>query len=179
MTCSPSWGGRGWTTSAHPVDEAGHGHGAIGRVSLASYLATLDADRLAALLRRRPDGLVDPAPRTVDELAMRLNGVDSLTRALKLLNRDEMIVAQAVALTGEPTPATLAARLGEPEARVQRVIDGLCGYGLAWQVDGRVGLPARWAEQFVERVARFRPLAGHRGAGLRRAPARGGRRPRW
>ena len=49
-----------------------------------SYLATLDADRLAALLRRRPDVLVDPAPRTVDELAMRLNGVDSLTRALKL-----------------------------------------------------------------------------------------------
>jgi hypothetical protein len=127
-------------------------------VSLASYLATLDADRLAALLRRRPDVLVDPAPRTVDELAMRLNGVDSLTRALKLLNRDEMIVAQAVALTGEPTPA-LAARLGEPEAQVQRVIDGLCAYGLAWQVDGRVGLPPRWADQFVERVARFRPLA--------------------
>jgi hypothetical protein len=147
------------SAAAPPLDEAGPGHGAIGRVSLSSYLATLDPDRLVALLRRRPDVLVDPAPRTVDELAMRLNGVDSLTRALKLLNRDEMIVAQAVALTAEPTPAGLAARLGEPEAQVQLVIDGLCGDGLAWQVDGRVGLPARWAEQFAERVARFRPLA--------------------
>jgi hypothetical protein len=152
-------------------------------VSLDSYLATLDPDRLAALLRRRPDVLVDPAPRTVDELAMRLNGVDSLTRALKLLNRDEMIVAQAVALTGEPTPAILAARLGEPEARVQRVIDGLCGSGLAWQVDGRVGLAARWAEQFVERVARFRPLGVIAGQAyvehLRAAVAGLGGEPDW
>jgi hypothetical protein len=53
-------------------------------VSLATYLVTLDRDRLEALLRRRPNVLVDPAPRTVDELAMRLNGIDSLTRALEL-----------------------------------------------------------------------------------------------
>ncbi|QYN37803.1 helicase-associated domain-containing protein [Pseudonocardia sp. DSM 110487] len=128
-------------------------------MSLATYLATLDVDRLEALLRRRPDVLIDPAPRTVDELAMRLNGIESLTRALELLNRDEMIVARAVALIGEPTPATLAGRLGVPEDQVQHLIDGLCAYGLAWHVDGRVGLPARWAEQLAESVARFRPLA--------------------
>ena len=35
---------------------------------------------------------------------------------------------------------------GEEQESVQAVIDGLCGGGLAWYVDGRVGLPARLAE---------------------------------
>ncbi|GAA1256386.1 helicase-associated domain-containing protein [Pseudonocardia aurantiaca] len=128
-------------------------------MSLATYLATLDSDRLVVLLQRRPDVLVEPAPRTVAELAMRLNGVESLTRALAVLNRDEMTTARAVALLDEPTTATLAARLRAPEPEVQCVIDGLCGYGLAWHVDGRVGLPPRLAEHFTDSVARFRPLA--------------------
>jgi hypothetical protein len=128
-------------------------------VSLATYLASLDHARLAALLEKRPDVLVEPAPRTLRELAERLGSVDSLSRALPEMNRDEVVVAELVAVLGDAEPAELAARVHAPEDDVRRVVDGLCARGLAWYVDGRVGLPERLAEHLAEQVARFRPIA--------------------
>jgi hypothetical protein len=128
-------------------------------VSLATYLAGLTPLRLTQLLEHRPDVLVEPAPRTLHELALRLNGVDSLSQALPVMNRDEVVVAQVIAMLGDQETAALAARFDASEADVRQVVDGLCASGLAWEVDGRVGLPERLAEHFAGGLDRFRPLA--------------------
>lgn len=114
-------------------------------MSLRTHLAGLDAAALTMLLRHRPDMLVEPVPRDVGELAHRLNGVESLSRALPLMDYDEIVTARAIAL------ATAG-----PGARA--VVDRLCARGLAWEVDGRVGLPERLALHFAQDVGGFRPL---------------------
>ena len=123
------------------------------------YLAGLDHARLTTLLELRSDVLVEPVPRSVVELTERLGGVDSLARALPEMNRDEVVVAELVALLGDAEPAAVADRLRASEADVRQVIDGLCARGLAWSVDGRVGLPERLAEHLAEGVGGFRPIA--------------------
>ncbi|WP_219417802.1 helicase-associated domain-containing protein [Pseudonocardia nigra] len=128
-------------------------------MSFAQYLGRLDAGRLTALLQHRPDVLVEPVPRTVEELAFRLNGVESLLHAMRVMNRDEVAVARLIAMLGEADLATLASRLRAPEAEVRQVVDGLCGRGLAWALDARLGLPERLAEHFAAGLAHFRPLA--------------------
>ncbi|HLU58226.1 MAG TPA: helicase-associated domain-containing protein [Pseudonocardia sp.] len=142
----------------------GLGCGAIAAVSLATYLAGLDPVQLTRLVEQRPDVLLEPAPRTVEELAGRLNGVDSLARALQRTNRDELLVAQVMAVLGAAGPAALAERLHAPEADVRQVVDGMCARGIAWHVDGRVGLPPRLAEHLGAEFGPFRPvaeIAGH------------------
>lgn len=134
-------------------------HGAIGVMSFGKHLACLDAGALTALLEHRPDVLVEPVPRSVGELALRLEGVDSLARALSVMNRDQVAVARAVALLGATTLPALAARLGAPETDVAAVVEELCARGLGWRVGGRVGLPDRLAEHFSAEFAGFRPLA--------------------
>ena len=128
-------------------------------MSLATSLAGLDRARLTQLLEHRPDVLVEPVPRSVAELAERLNGVGSLSRALPEMNRNEVTVAELVAVQVGAEPAALAARLRASEADVRKVVDGLCARGLAWNVDGRVGLPDRLADQFAAVNAHFRPIA--------------------
>jgi hypothetical protein len=48
-------------------------------VSLAEHLRSLPAVELAALLRRRPDVLVEPAPRDLADVVDRLTGIHSLS----------------------------------------------------------------------------------------------------
>ncbi|MDN5916969.1 MAG: helicase-associated domain-containing protein [Pseudonocardia sp.] len=128
-------------------------------MSLTDHLAGLDVEHLAALMEHRPDVLVEPAPRSVDELAQRLDGADSLSLALPVMTRDQVVTAQVVAALGTPELPVLAARLRAPEPYVRSVVDELCARGLAW-IDGhRVGLPDRLADHFAADVARFRPLA--------------------
>ena len=74
-------------------------------VSLRAYLAALDAHELAALLKQRPDVLVEPAPAGLDELVHRLTGRDSLARALPMMDADEVAVTRVVAVAGRP-PST-------------------------------------------------------------------------
>ncbi|WP_246106707.1 WYL domain-containing protein [Pseudonocardia kunmingensis] len=128
-------------------------------MSLATHLAALDPSRLTQLLEQRPDVLAEPVPRTFDELAQRLNGVDSLSQALQRVNRDELAVARVVAVLGEMEPAALASRLQAPQARVREVVGALCARGLAWDVGGRVGLPPRLAEHLGAEFGPLRPLA--------------------
>ncbi len=128
-------------------------------MSLSEHLAALTAPALVALLQRRPDVLVEPVPRTLGELATRLSGSDSLARALPGMNRDEVVAARAIALFGPLTPCALAARLRASPELVGEVVDGLCGRGLAWHVDGRVGLPPRLAAHHTSGLDSFRPLA--------------------
>ncbi|MDN5930236.1 MAG: helicase-associated domain-containing protein [Pseudonocardia sp.] len=128
-------------------------------MSFTEHLAGLDARALTALLAYRCDLLAEPVPHSIDELAMRLNGNDSLALVLPDMDRDQYDVATTVAmLGGSPSAATVAARLRAAEGDVARVIDELCALGLAWHVRGRLGLPPRLAEHFAAGLAGFRPL---------------------
>ena len=124
----------------------------------AGHLAGLDPGALTALLERRPDTLVEPAPRSFAELAQRLGAADSLAAALERVDADEVAVIRAVAL-GAGTVAELAARCRAPVERVRGVVDGLGERGLAWRRDDKVGLPKRLAADFAADVHAFLPLA--------------------
>lgn len=148
---------------AHPCVQApGAGGrtrcGGIAVVLFEEHLAALAADRLCRVLEQRPDVLVEPVPRSIGELAQRLGGVDSLARAIPRMNRDELAVARAVALHGNPALPELADRLGAPEEVVSGVIDGLAGRGLAWRSEAGVGLPPRLADHLAAELSGFRPL---------------------
>jgi hypothetical protein len=125
----------------------------------ARYLAELDEEQLAALLRNRPDTLVEPAPRTLEELGDRLNGLASLVAAQLRMTRDQLLVAQVVGWLGDPTEKDVAARLYGADEQVAVVLTELQELGLAWIVDGRIGLPPRLAAELGADLAAFRPLA--------------------
>ena len=127
-------------------------------MSFADHLAGLDVARLTALLEHRPDVLVEPVPRGVGQLALRLGGADSLSRALSTMNHDHVVTARAIAL-GAATVPSLATRLRASEAAVRQAVDELCARGLAWETDGQVELPERLTDHFAARLAGFRPLA--------------------
>ncbi|MFC4948397.1 helicase-associated domain-containing protein [Pseudonocardia sp. GCM10023141] len=128
-------------------------------MSLDHHLQTLGARALTALLQRRPDVLVEPAPRTLDELALRLGGTTSLVRELVQLTSDDVAVVRAVALLGSVSVAVVAQRLHSPEAVVRAVVDRLGERGLVWESDGTLELPERLARQFNEALQGFRPLS--------------------
>ena len=128
-------------------------------MSLSAYLASLDAPRLAALLDRRPDVLVEPAPASLDELAHRLDGRDSLARALPLMDADEVAVVRVVAVAG-PIPAdVIAERLRSEVATVRDTVDRLRDRALVVEVDGSVALPDLLAQHFAAELQHLRPLA--------------------
>ena len=122
------------------------------------YLRGLDGAALTALLEQRPDVLVEPVPRGFRELARRLDAFDSLRAAIERVNGDEVAVLREVAL-GARTLDVLARSCGSPLALVDQVVAGLSARGLAWTVDGRVGLPQRLAADFAADLHGFVPLA--------------------
>lgn len=129
------------------------------RVSFTDHLAGLDEAALTALFEHRPDVLVEPAPRGFGELALRLNGHESLAAVLPGMDRDQYAVVRALALIGPCPPGVVAARLRSSEQDVVRVAAQLGERGLAWAHDGRLGLPPRLAEHYAAELAGFRPLA--------------------
>lgn len=90
--------------------------------SFAGHLAGLDEAALADLLRLRRDVRAEPVPRGFTRLAQRLGGPDSLAAALRAVNRDAIVVGQAVAaLRQSATVATVARLLGAPEIQPRQV----------------------------------------------------------
>ena len=126
-------------------------------MSFTEHLAGLDTAQLTRLLEHRPDVLVEPAPRSIRELGLRLDSVDSVHAALARIDADEAVVAQTVAL-GAKTVAEVAARLAGSPQQVRDVVDGLSARGLAWLSGDRIELPRRLAERFEAGLSRFRPL---------------------
>lgn len=137
---------------------AGTGGGEIGGVTFADQLARLDVAALTALLDQRADVLVEPVPRALDELALRLGGADSLSRALPSMDGDEMVTARAVALLEPPDRRALARCVQASETLVDEVVDRLSARGLAWREGGRVELPMRLAAHFAGELEDFRPI---------------------
>ncbi len=129
-------------------------------MSFARQLAGLDAARLTRLLESRPDVLVEPVPRGFEQLAQRLSGAESLSSALRSIDRDLLLTAQAVALLGDrATAVAVAGLLRAPQAVVAETVDRLVGRGLAWKAAGKIHLPQRLGNHFRARTDAFRPVA--------------------
>ena len=113
------------------------------------YLANLTEQDLAALLRARPDVLVEPVPRGFRQLAQRLAGASSLVVALQTLNRDQLVVGQAVAANA------LSLLDG---AKAAQVLAELRALAVVWDDDGTPRLPPRLAEHWSAEIG-GRPAA--------------------
>ncbi|HEX4725161.1 MAG TPA: helicase-associated domain-containing protein [Pseudonocardiaceae bacterium] len=130
------------------------------RGSFADYLAGLDESALIGLLRVRPDVRLEPVPRGFEQLAQRLSGPDSLAAALRLVDRDAVVVCQAVAAVGSAATVAVLARLfGASEATVLGAVESLCGHGLAWVDGATVCLPERLAMHWSAEIGGGRPVA--------------------
>lgn len=128
--------------------------------SFAGYLGGLGKKGLAELLRKRPDVRVPPVPRGFEQLAQRLGGPDSLAWALWQINRDELIVGEAIAaLSPGATVSGVARLLGADKRAVKKLVADLCGRGLAWTVGEEVRLPERLALHWSVAVGGGRPVA--------------------
>lgn len=99
-------------------------------------------------------------PRGFAQLAQRLDGAESLSTALRAIDRDLLVTAQAVALLGAgATVPAVVALLSAPEPLVRAGVDGLCARGLAWASGGHLGLPPRLMAHFTAEIGDFRPAA--------------------
>ncbi|MGH3835693.1 MAG: helicase-associated domain-containing protein, partial [Pseudonocardiaceae bacterium] len=128
--------------------------------SFADYLSGLDEASLTALLQARPDVLVQPVPRDFSQLAQRLDGADSLVGALRTVNRDTVMVSQAVvALGASATMPDLVRLLDAPEPLVRAAVAELCARGLAWDSSGVLRLPERLAAHWLAQIGGGRPVA--------------------
>lgn len=150
-TCRSAGAAPGWAGAG--------GRGAILVVSFIEHLAGLDAERLTVLLEHRADILLEPVPDDLDELAYRLNGLDSLAAALQRMNHDQAAVARAVALHKVGAVSALADLFRVPEREVRALVDELCARGLAWTDGERVALVERLAGHFAAEVGGFLPVA--------------------
>lgn len=129
--------------------------------SFAEYLSGLREAPLTALLQARPDVLVQPVPRDLGQLAQRLGGAESLASALRTVNRDMVVVGQAiVALGAAATVSGLARLLGASEQSVTAAVADLCGRGLAGGSSGTFYLPERLDTHWLVEIGGGRPVAG-------------------
>ena len=105
--------------------------------TLADQLRTWPEDRLAELLRDRPD-LATPAPQDSSQLASRAATRSSIHRALDGLDRLELSVLDALLVAGQTTIEELISLLLADEALVRRALDRLLGLTLAWESPGGI-----------------------------------------
>ena len=85
------------------------------------HLAELGQPALAALLRARPDVLVEPAPRGFAALAQRLSSASSLVAVLQTLNRDQLVAGEAITAGRQHLLDRRLFREVLPDARVSRL----------------------------------------------------------
>ncbi len=130
----------------------------LGAVELdARWLRRLGDERLARLLTRRPEAAT-PAPKSMTQLAHRLQQPSTVIDAMRRLDLPTIEVAEAIAaLSGETDRSTLDRLLGatDPEkvAHVDRALDHLTDSGLVITDGG-----ARMRLVDAARLAWARPL---------------------
>ncbi|MGH3930754.1 MAG: helicase-associated domain-containing protein, partial [Pseudonocardiaceae bacterium] len=128
--------------------------------SFAEYLAGLDEGSLTGVVQARPDVRVQPVPRGFSQLAQRLGGAESLVTALRMVNRDTIIVGQGIAALGESaTTAALVHLLGAPEHLVRAAVAQLRERGLAWESSGVLCVPEWLETRWSAEVGGGRPVA--------------------
>ncbi|MER5434042.1 helicase-associated domain-containing protein [Streptomyces sp. NPDC002588] len=106
------------------------------RATLATWLGGLDASRLTRVLGTRKDAVSPPEPRSVGELADRLQRPGSVALALPRLTLPHLQVAEALAALDAPaSPAALAELLGatdETARELASVLEELADHALVW-----------------------------------------------
>ncbi|MCY7400612.1 MAG: helicase C-terminal domain-containing protein [Nocardioides sp.] len=105
--------------------------------TLADQLRTWPDDRLAELLRDRPD-LATPAPQDSSQLASRAATRSSIHRALDGLDRLELSVLDALLVAGQTTIEELISLVLADEALVRRALARLLDLALAWESPGGI-----------------------------------------
>lgn len=101
--------------------------------TLAAHLATLDADRLGAILDRRPGVLRSARPRTLAQLAEQLSAPHSLVEALRDGPLPAVQVAEALAALGPGcSRGAVVTLLGADVADVDRWLDFLADEAIVW-----------------------------------------------
>ncbi|MGW3955073.1 helicase C-terminal domain-containing protein [Streptomyces sp. NPDC004752] len=114
------------------------------RSALAAWLGGLDSSRLARVLTTRTDAVSAPEPRSVGELADRLQRPGSVALVLPRLTLPHLQVAEALAALGAPASrAALADLLGvaddETTRELEAALEALADHALVWP-DGAGGL---------------------------------------
>ncbi|WP_409471066.1 helicase C-terminal domain-containing protein [Streptomyces sp. HC307] len=107
------------------------------RPPLATWLGSLDGSRLARVLGARKDAMSPPEPRSVGELADRLQRPGSVALALPLLALPHLQVAEALAALGaRASHDALAKLLGATDDETTRELDAvlevLADHALVW-----------------------------------------------
>ncbi|MGW7457114.1 hypothetical protein [Streptomyces sp. NPDC054797] len=105
--------------------------------TLTAWLRGLDGPRLARVLATRNDTVSPPEPRSVGELADRLQRPGSVALALPLLTLPDLQVAEAAAALGttasrEALAKLLGATAGEAGFALEAVLETLAGHALVW-----------------------------------------------
>ncbi|MBC9719120.1 helicase-associated domain-containing protein [Streptomyces sp. TRM66268-LWL] len=118
------------------------------RSTLATWLGSLDDSRLARVLVTRKDAMSPPEPRSVGELADRLQRPGSVALALPQLALPHLQAAEALAALGAPAShAALAQLLGATHDEGTRALDAvlreLADHALVWpDGDGKLRMTA-------------------------------------
>jgi len=105
---------------------------------LAAWLAAHTPASLAALLARRPEATVAPAPRNLVELAYRLEHPYGVSAAFAELPLPCVQLIEAILGLGTPGRDDLAGLVAGPPAQVDRHLATLAGRALVWPHDGRL-----------------------------------------
>ena len=109
--------------------------GSDGHRTLADQFRSWPDERLARLLRERPD-LATPAPHDSAHLASRTATRSSLSRALDRLNRLELSVLDALVVAGQTTPEQLIALVAAEPASTRAASQRLVDLAVAWEAPG-------------------------------------------
>ncbi|PNV33856.1 hypothetical protein C1708_17155 [Streptomyces sp. DH-12] len=107
------------------------------RSTLTTWLSGLDGSRLTRVLEARRDAMSPPTPRSLGELADRLQRPGSVALVLPRLALPHLQVAEALAALGAPASReALAGLLGvaddETARRLDAVLEGLAEHALVW-----------------------------------------------
>ncbi|MGW3458104.1 helicase-associated domain-containing protein [Streptomyces olivaceoviridis] len=104
--------------------------------TLAAWLLSLDAERLERVLTTRPDAVSPPEPRSVGELADRLQRPGAVAQVLPRLSLPYLQVAEALAALAPTTRDALAELLGAVDGERARGLDSalrsLADHALVW-----------------------------------------------
>ncbi|MFC8277963.1 helicase C-terminal domain-containing protein [Streptomyces sp. NPDC057271] len=107
------------------------------RSTPATWLGGLDGSRLARVLETRRDAAATPEPRSVGELADRLQRPGSVALALPRLALPHLQVAEALAALGAPASRDALAELlekadGEAARELDAALEALADHALVW-----------------------------------------------